>query len=85
MIQLDEYKNQSANLSSMLKEAGQSLGIESMQEELKTLKEQMEQEGFWDDIESANKVTRKIRPLEQSIKEYESLTSALEDFDTLLM
>lgn len=56
-----------------------------LQEELNALRDEMERPDFWNDPQNAEKVTKKIKPLEHKIKTYDELSQALEDGETLLM
>ena len=56
-----------------------------LREELAALRSEMEQPDFWNDTQNAEKVTKKIKPLEHKIKTYEELDQGLEDGETLLM
>ena len=55
-----------------------------LKEEYAQIKEQMEQPDFWNDIELANKITKKSKPIELKIKSYEELETKLEDIKTML-
>ncbi len=56
-----------------------------LREELAALRSEMERPDFWNDTQNAEKVTKKIKPLEHKIKTYEELDQGLEDGETLLM
>ena len=56
-----------------------------LREELAALRSEMERPDFWNDTQNAEKVTKKIKPLEHKIKTYEELEQGLEDGETLLM
>lgn len=58
--------------------------LAELNEELNALKKQMEEPGFWDNIEEANKVNKKIKPLEDKINSYNALVREFEDAETLL-
>jgi peptide chain release factor 2 len=58
--------------------------IDKMKEEVKKLEEETYKEGFWNDIEKAQKVTKKLSELKDQIEEYESLVKAIEDLEVLL-
>lgn len=55
-----------------------------IQKELDELKEQMNKDGFWDDIENASRVNKHIKPLEDKINSFNTLTKKFEDVKTLL-
>jgi len=56
-----------------------------LKEELKERNEELASPGFWDDIEKAQSVNRRIKTLERKIDEYESLVKGAEDVKTLIL
>ena len=48
------------------------------------MEEKMSAEGFWDDVENAQKVSQKLKRIQDKVKHYERLTSRLEDTLTLI-
>jgi peptide chain release factor 2 len=58
--------------------------VSALKEELADIKSKMEEPDFWNDVESANKTVKKARPLEQKIKNYETLTGMLDDIKTMI-
>lgn len=59
--------------------------LAELNEELSGLKKRMEEPGFWDNIEEANKVNKKIKPLEDKINSYNALQRDFDDAETLLL
>jgi peptide chain release factor 2 len=59
--------------------------LAELNEELNGLKKRMEEPTFWDNIEEANKVNKKIKPLEDKINSYRTLQRDFEDTETLLL
>lgn len=55
----------------------------SLKAELAELNEKMEAPDFWNDIESANKITKVAKPLKAKITQFEKLLSSLEDLEVL--
>ena len=84
MVLLDEQKAKLAETEKMIEEAGASLDIEGLENELSEYKKQMESPDFWDDIEAANKLTKKTKPMEAKVKAYKELKGAADDADTLM-
>ena len=52
--------------------------------QLKDMRTKMEEPGFWENIELANRLNKEIRPIENNINTYESLSGAAEDIETLI-
>ena len=58
--------------------------MSALKTELADIKSKMEVPDFWNDVEEANKIVKKARPLEQKIKNYDMLTGTLEDIKTMI-
>ncbi len=58
--------------------------MSALKAELADIKSKMEAPDFWNDVESANKIVKKARPLEQKIKNYETLSGMLDDIKTMI-
>lgn len=84
MVLLDEQKAKLAEAQKMLAEAAESINVTKLREELADYKKQMEAPGFWDDIEKANEVNKKVKPIEDKIKSYEELKEMSDDAETLI-
>lgn len=78
-IEFDEYKVKLTDLEPKLNALGESLGLESAREELERLHAMAESDGFWNDTEKSQKVTKQIRHLENKIESYEKMCSQRED------
>ena len=84
MVLLDEQKAKLAETEKMIAEAGESINIVSLEEELEGYKKQMESPDFWENIDEANALTKKTKPLEAKVKAYHELKAAAEDTETLM-
>jgi len=58
--------------------------LAELNDELNGLKKRMEEPGFWENVEEANKVNKKTKPLEDKINSYNALVREFEDAETLL-
>lgn len=56
-----------------------------MRKKLEELKSKMEQPGFWDNVEEANKVNKQIRPLEETLAKNEELQGKADELETMLL
>ncbi len=56
-----------------------------MRKNLEELKSKMEQPGFWDNVEEANKVNKQIRPLEETLAKNEELHGKADELETMLL
>jgi len=78
-LEFDEYKVKLTDLGPKLADLGESLGLEPAREELERLHAMAESEGFWNDTDRSQKVTRQIRQLENKISSYEKMCADRED------
>ena len=67
MLQFDEYKVKLNNLAPTLEELGKALDLESAERELDMLQAESAADGFWNDMEHAQKVTTRIKNLQDKI------------------
>ena len=79
MLQFDEYKVKLNNLRPDLELLGESLDLESAERELDMLQAESASDGFWDNVEKAQKVQRRISVLEGKIGSQQGRLSMLED------
>ena len=79
MIQFEELRLKLLESEKPLGELAAALGLEEMAKEIDTLEEQTAAEGFWEDLQNAQKVTQRIASLKNKIKAYEDLKGAFED------
>ena len=78
-IEFDEYKVKLGDLEPKLTDLGQSLGLGTAREELERLHAMAESDGFWNDTEKSQKVTKQIRHLESKIESFEKMSAQRED------
>ena len=83
MIEFDEYKVKLNNIHPKLKELASSLNIEECKVDLDRLHAQIESDGFWDNTDTAQKVTRPASQLEAKIERYEKMCTHWDDLMTI--
>ena len=83
MIEFDEYKVKLNNIHPKLKELASSLNIEECKVDLDRLHAQIESDGFWDNTDNAQKVTRQASQLEAKIERYEKMCTHWDDLMTI--
>ena len=83
IIEIEQYTAKLNALRAQLKEVGEGLHMEDMEKELLELKEEMNADGFWDNLERSTHVNRRIASLEGKIKPYNSLLSSCDDIETM--
>ncbi len=83
MLQFDEYKVKLNNLKPELERLGQSLDLESAERELDMLHAESASEGFWNNVEKAQKVQQRISQLEGKVNAQKKRLSSWEDLMVL--
>ncbi len=83
ILQFDEYRSKLLALKPTLEELSQALGLEAAEQELDLLQAESAAEGFWNDMEHAQKVTTRIKNLQDKIDSQKKRESGLEDLLTL--
>ena len=83
MLQFDEYKVKLNNLKPELERLGQSLDLESAERELDMLHAESASEGFWNNVEKAQKVQQRISQLEGKVNAQKRRLSGWEDLMVL--
>ena len=78
-IEFDEYKVKLTDLEPKLNALSESLGLGAAREELERLHAMAESDGFWNDTEKSQKVTKQIRHLEGKIESFEQMSGQRED------
>ena len=79
MLQYEELRLSLLESEKPLAELKESIGYDSMKEEIKKLEDEAAQGGFWDNLENSQKVTQRTSKLKNRVAEYDSLASAYED------
>ncbi len=83
MLQFDEYKVKLNNLRPDLEELGRALDLESAERELDELHARSAAEGFWNDVEQAQKTQQRIKHLEDKVAGQNKRLSVWDDLITL--
>ena len=83
ILQFDEYKSKLLALKPTLQELAEALGLEAAMQELDLLQAESAADGFWNDMEHAQKVTTRIKNLQDKIDDQRKRESGLEDLLTL--
>ena len=78
-IKFDEYKVKLNNLQPVLDELGKSLNLSAAEQELEMLQMQATADGFWNDMAKAQKVSTRIKTLQDKLEAQNKRKSQLED------
>ena len=84
ILECEKYRADLDELRRRLKDVGEGLHIEHMEEELVELKEEQNAEGFWDDLSRSTHVTRRISQLEGKLEHYNGLLSQCDDIEVMM-
>ena len=68
MLQFDEYKVKLNNLRPALEELSQALNLASAAQELEMLESESASDGFWDNLEKSQKVTQRMKQLQNKLE-----------------
>ncbi len=83
MLEFDEYKVKLNNLRPSLEALGRALDLDSAARELDELHARSAAEGFWNDVEQAQKTQQRIKRLEDKIANQKKRLSLWEDLIAL--
>lgn len=84
MLTTDEAKQALTEIKTLAKEAEAALGVDTLKKELSELQAQMEEPSFWDNIKEANKVNKKVKPIEDKLDQFGKLNQRLDDATVML-
>ena len=83
MLQFDEYKVKLNNLKPELDELEQALGLEAAQREAEMLESESASDGFWDNLEKAQKVQQRVKHLRDKLEGQQKRRIQWDDLMTL--
>ncbi|MFW6049010.1 MAG: peptide chain release factor 2 [Candidatus Bipolaricaulota bacterium] len=78
-----DYVEDLDELRDKLEEISNYLNVGELKEEIRDLKQEMSDPGFWDDPESAKKTSKLATRKEEKLEKYQSLTEEVEDLEVL--
>ena len=84
IIDFEQYASRVDAGRKQLQEVREGLHMDQMEQELTELHEEMNADGFWDDLERSTQVNRRIAQLEAKIKQLEKLAGGFDDIETML-
>lgn len=83
-MKTQEYKESIVTIKKVLSAVEESINIPQNEKVLAELKAEQEQDGFWQDMDKAQEVSKKIKAIERKLNEFKSVQSLLKDTDELL-
>lgn len=84
MVELDQYKLTLHQYTEPLDELKRSLELDRKQNMIVELEKQMESPDFWQDPEKAQKISRELNSLKESMTSYHRLETAFDDIDVMI-
>ena len=84
MVVLDQMKVELTNLKGTLEEVTAALGLENRKKRIEELARAMEEPGFWDNAERANKQTREMKQNQDMVERMEKLHRQYDDIIDLI-
>ncbi len=84
MLEFDELKLGLIKLLPSIENLADAIALPKLKTELKELEEMTLSQEFWEDMQSAQEVSRKISGIKSTIDGYENLMKAYEDISTMI-
>ncbi len=84
MVELDGIKTELGNLAGPLAELEASLGINDKEQRIEELRRLMEEPNFWDDNERAQKLSKELKDLEDTVNTIKELKTQHSDIGELI-
>ncbi|MFQ5508411.1 MAG: peptide chain release factor 2 [Leptospirillia bacterium] len=78
------HKGRLTELKARVEEMIAHQHLDQLADELTDIQHQMEADGFWDQLESAQAVTRRRSTIEKTIEEWRAIQAAIEDVEVLI-
>jgi len=79
LIELEENQRLLQELNNKINEIKDSMKIESLIAELKSLEEESTKEGFWQDSVKSNNTLKKIKSIQKKVSKYEKIRKELDN------
>ena len=84
IIDIEQYMQKITLYRANLQEIAGGLHLEDLQQELSELQEEMNADGFWNDLERSTTVNRRIASIENKTKHYNSLCNGVDEAEVML-
>ena len=84
IVALEQYEQDVSVLKDKLKEIAGGLHLEDLEKELGELREEMNADGFWDNLERSTHVNRRIAAIEGKMNHYRSLVTGVDDLSVMI-
>ena len=84
MIEAEQLQYKLNSFQEPLEDLSGSLALEAKKERIDQLELNMEEPGFWDNVEESQNVMKEVKSLKSVVEEYDDLKTKYEDIDTLI-
>ena len=84
MIEAEQLKYKLNSFQEPLEDLSGSLALEAKKERIDQLELNMEEPGFWDNVEESQNVMKEVKSLKSVVEEYDDLKTKYEDIETLI-
>ena len=84
MIEAEQLKYKLNSFQEPLEDLSGSLALEAKKERIDQLELNMEEPGFWDNVEESQNVMKEVKSLKGVVEEYDGLKTKYEDIETLI-
>ena len=84
VIEYDEYKQKLQGMEDTFENLHKALGIDAANEEIARLQKETETDGFWNDVERAQKNQQRTKHLQHKVRRHEKLVNERADLTTLV-
>ena len=84
MIEAEQLQYKLNSFQEPLEDLSGSLALEAKKERIDQLELNMEEPGFWDNVEESQNVMKEVKSLKGVVEEYDDLKTKYEDIETLI-
>ena len=84
MVELDGFKTTLNNYETPLKEIKDSLDLDNKKKRIEEIEANMEEPGFWDDMDKSQNSMKELKALKSSFEDFNAVMSLYEDAKTLI-
>ena len=84
MLDVEQYRQDLNSIRATIEEVGTALNIPLLEEQHAEYQEDMASEGFWDNLERAQKINRKAHAVQSKLEHFAHLNNRTDDLETLV-
>ena len=84
MLEMEQFKQDRTAVRAMIEEIGKAMDIDHLKEQLMEYQEDMASNGFWDDMERAQKVNQRAHGVEARLNHFAALNATADDIEVMM-